>query len=92
MPPVPGTLIAFVLFLFWYLFFGLNSLAFTGGISNGYLLYSYIHYTVHTNPSNRLFSGLWRHHAKHHYKYPHTAYGVSSPFWDIVFGTMPPRR
>lgn len=92
MPPVPGTLIAFALFVFWYLFLGLSSLAFMAGITNGYLLYSYIHYRVHTNPATKFFQRLWVHHARHHYKYPDKAFGVSSPFWDIVFGTMPPKH
>lgn len=92
MPPVPGTIIAFLLFLFWYLVFDLNALAFMAGLSNGYLFYSYIHYTIHTNPLNRIFHKHWSHHAKHHYKHPDKAYGVSSPLWDMVFGTMPPRK
>lgn len=92
MPPIPGTIISFFLFLFWYLVFGWSAFAFMAGIINGYLLYSYIHYKIHTNPSTRFFHRLWVHHAKHHYKFPDKAYGVSSPFWDIIFGTMPPKR
>jgi len=91
MPPVPGTLIAFIMFCFWYLFFGFDAFGFMAGVSNGYLCYSYIHYTVHTKPSSRIFHKQWSHHAKHHYKYPDKAFGVSSPLWDIVFRTMPPK-
>jgi|SRR6218665_285669 len=91
MPPVPGLIIAFLMFCFWYIFFGLNAFGFMAGVSNGYLCYSYIHYTVHTNPSGKIFHKLWSHHAKHHYKYPDKAFGVSSPVWDMVFGTMPPK-
>lgn len=90
MPPVPGAIIALLLFGFWSLFLKLNALAFMAGITNGYLLYSYIHYTVHTKPSKLFFHKLWIHHLKHHYKYPDKAFGVSSPFWDIIFRTMPP--
>lgn len=90
MPPVPGTIIASILFLFWYLFLTMNALAFMAGICTGYLLYSYIHYSVHTKPSP-LLRKLWVHHAKHHYKYPDKAFGVSSPLWDIIFKTMPPK-
>lgn len=90
MPPVPGAIIAAVLFGFWFLFLKLNALAFLAGITNGYLMYSYIHYTVHTKPSKLLFPKLWVHHLKHHYKYPDKAFGVSSPLWDIIFKTMPP--
>jgi sterol desaturase/sphingolipid hydroxylase (fatty acid hydroxylase superfamily) len=32
---------------------------------------------------------LKRYHLKHHYNDEHTAYGVSTPLWDYVFGTIP---
>jgi sterol desaturase/sphingolipid hydroxylase (fatty acid hydroxylase superfamily) len=91
MPPVPGTIIASVLLGIWYVLLGNYTFAFMAGISNGYLIYSFIHYTVHTNPNTKLFRRQWFHHALHHYKYPEKAFGVSSPFWDIIFGTMPPK-
>jgi sterol desaturase/sphingolipid hydroxylase (fatty acid hydroxylase superfamily) len=35
--------------------------------------------------------GIWKalkcHHLRHHYKTPDQRYGVSSPLWDVVFGT-----
>ncbi|MBI2722098.1 MAG: sterol desaturase family protein [Bacteroidetes bacterium] len=92
MPPLPGAIIAFFLTLLWYVFLGNNVYAFMAGITNGYLLYSYIHYTVHTNPKKLMFPTLWSHHLKHHYQFPDKAYGVSSPLWDILFNTMPPEN
>ena len=92
MPPVPGLIIAAALFGFFYLFLGLDALAFMAGITNGYLMYSCIHYHVHAKPVNPRFRKLWTHHALHHYKYHDKAFGVSSPFWDHVFGTMPPKQ
>jgi sterol desaturase/sphingolipid hydroxylase (fatty acid hydroxylase superfamily) len=32
---------------------------------------------------------LKRHHMMHHFKTPQARYGVSSPVWDVVFGTKP---
>ncbi|MGZ3900048.1 MAG: sterol desaturase family protein [Bacteroidia bacterium] len=92
MPPVPGVIIAVLLTGFLFLFIGRNSLALMAGIANGYLLYAYIHYMVHTRPGKLFFHKLWIHHLKHHYKYPDKAFGVSSPLWDIIFGTMPPEN
>lgn len=92
MPPIPGLIISFLLFTFWYLFFKINALAFMAGLINGYLLYSFIHYTVHAKPIHPKFRKLWTHHALHHYKYENKAFGVSSPLWDIVFNTMPPKK
>ena len=31
---------------------------------------------------------LWTNHHLHHYKDDHHGFGVSSTFWDHVFGTM----
>jgi sterol desaturase/sphingolipid hydroxylase (fatty acid hydroxylase superfamily) len=92
MPPVPGFMIAVIMFGFWFLFIGQYAFAFMAGISNGYLLYSFVHYRIHSQPANPLFHKAWAHHAKHHFKYPDKAFGVSSPIWDIIFGTMPPRK
>ena len=89
MPPLPGTIISAFLFLFWYIFLGSYTFAFMAGIVNGYLIYSYIHYSVHTKAVFPPLRFLWKHHALHHYKYHDKAYGVSSPLWDIIFGTMP---
>jgi sterol desaturase/sphingolipid hydroxylase (fatty acid hydroxylase superfamily) len=30
-----------------------------------------------------------QHHMHHHFQTPDKRYGVSSPLWDYVFGTMP---
>jgi sterol desaturase/sphingolipid hydroxylase (fatty acid hydroxylase superfamily) len=34
--------------------------------------------------------GLWlkHHHVLHHYRNPDRGYGVSTPLWDYIFGTM----
>jgi len=32
---------------------------------------------------------LKRYHLRHHYKNPNHGFGVSSPVWDVVFGTKP---
>ncbi len=55
----------------------------------GYLCYDYIHFAVH-HFSPRTFIGrfLKQSHMQHHYVSPHSRWGVSSPFWDYVFGTL----
>jgi sterol desaturase/sphingolipid hydroxylase (fatty acid hydroxylase superfamily) len=92
MPPVPGTLIAMLLLGINFLMMGKNTFFFTGGMLIGYMIYASIHYSVHNKPVNPRFRKLWQHHAMHHYKYPDKAFGVSSPLWDMVFGTMPPKK
>ena len=56
-------------------------------------LYLAIHYIVHAyQPPKNVLKALWINHGIHHYKDDEHAYGVSSPLWDILLGTMPTKR
>jgi sterol desaturase/sphingolipid hydroxylase (fatty acid hydroxylase superfamily) len=89
MPPLPGFgLVCFLMALFYPLM-GTSSFIFMAGFINGWALYVSIHYMIHAYQPISPFKILWTHHAKHHYKQGNKAFGVSSPFWDRVFGTMP---
>ena len=56
----------------------------------GYLGYDYIHYaTHHFRMRHPLLQFLKRYHMQHHFSGEKARYGVSSPLWDWVFGTMP---
>lgn len=93
MPPVPGYLIAGILFGLSYLLMGPLSWAFFPGMISGYLAYVFTHYAIHRYKKPRhVFGFIWDHHNRHHFSYPDKAYGVSTPVWDIVFGTMPPKK
>ena len=92
MPPVPGFLIASILFGVLYILLGNMAFLFEGGMLSGYLIYVYVHYMVHAKRPIRGLRFLWTHHAKHHYSHPEKAFGVSSPLWDYVFNTMPPKK
>ena len=97
MPPVPGLIMASVLFLFFYVIFMIVNMSwltygFFPGFFTGYLMYSFVHRAIHTKKPPKHFKHLWLHHNKHHFKYPNKAFGVSNRFWDRVFGTMPPKR
>ncbi len=93
MPPI----LALVLVAFFFLLFGIlmgnNVFGFLPGFLMGYTLYLGIHYSVHAFkvPDNFLRI-LWHHHAIHHYRQPDRAFGISSPLWDHIFGTMPKLR
>lgn len=63
------------------------------GLTVGYLYYELVHHLAHTRaPRSRLGRALKRYHLIHHYAEPDRAYGVTSPLWDIIFGTSPRRR
>jgi sterol desaturase/sphingolipid hydroxylase (fatty acid hydroxylase superfamily) len=55
----------------------------------GYLCYDYIHFAVHHFvPRTRVGKFLKQSHMMHHYVSSNSRWGVSSPFWDYVFGTL----
>ncbi|WP_223034025.1 MULTISPECIES: sterol desaturase family protein [Hanstruepera] len=96
MPPVPGLILASILFGFFFLIFwiaGYTQLVygFFPGFFVGYLMYSFVHRATHVMRPPKRFKNLWMHHSLHHYQYPDKAFGVSNTFWDKVFGTMPPK-
>ena len=56
----------------------------------GYVCYDMIHYATHHWPMRSgVLKALKRYHMLHHYKTPNERFGVSSPSWDVVFGTLP---
>lgn len=90
MPPVLSLIIASVLFIIYRTVMGDLVFGFLAGFLVGYAGYLAVHYSVHAFrvPKNFL-KILWHHHSIHHYREPDRAFGVSSPFWDVVFSTMP---
>lgn len=89
--PVPlSVTIATGFFFFFQLFLGDLVFGFLPGFLMGYAWYLWVHYMVHAmQPPKNMFKILWVHHGIHHYKQPERAFGVSMPFWDQVFRTMP---
>ena len=66
---------------------------FTAGFLFGYAAYLFVHYLVHAlQPPQNALKVLWVNHAIHHYKNPDVAYGVTTPFWDFVFRTLPKKK
>ncbi|MBS2016914.1 MAG: sterol desaturase family protein [Deltaproteobacteria bacterium] len=60
------------------------------GFALGYLGYDGMHYALHAfNPKSRVFKWMKHHHMRHHFMDHAGGFGVSSPLWDILFGTMP---
>lgn len=92
MPPIVSVLIASFLFFVFKLIFGQLVFGVVAGMLFGYAMYLLVHYAVHAYaPPKNFLKTLWVHHSIHHYKDPDVAYGVSSPLWDYLLGTMPKR-
>lgn len=90
MPPVLSLIIATLFFVIYRAVMGNYAFGFLSGFLMGYTTYLAIHYSIHVfkMPKNFL-KVLWEHHLTHHYRESDRAFGVSSPLWDYVFGTMP---
>jgi sterol desaturase/sphingolipid hydroxylase (fatty acid hydroxylase superfamily) len=59
----------------------------------GYLAYDMTHFHVHHHkPRTRLGKMLRELHMRHHFQDHTRGFGVSAPFWDVVFGTRLKRR
>jgi sterol desaturase/sphingolipid hydroxylase (fatty acid hydroxylase superfamily) len=95
LPPAVSIVLAVLFIGLYRLVMGINGLAFGGGFLFGYSTYLLVHYCVHMyKPPKNFLSILWKHHNLHHYVGDDGAFGVSSPLWDYVLGTMPadPKR
>ena len=93
MPPVLSSIIAVLFFTIFRLTMGDYTYAFFPGFISGYSFYLLIHYAVHAvKPPRNFLKYWWKHHSLHHYKSDHTAYSVSMPLWDHLFGTMPLKK
>lgn len=61
----------------------------TAGLVTGYLLYVFVHYATHHWRPQRgtyLYRARMR-HARHHHRSDEGNFGVTTAFWDRVFGT-----
>ncbi len=88
MPPsvsIPLALVFYGLFVFAL---GLAAPAFGAGFLGGYLLYDMTHYHVHHHHSRTAVGRRVRElHMRHHFQDDARGFGVSAPWWDVVFRT-----
>ena len=75
----------------WAMFGWASGVIFYGGIVCGFAVYEYVHYRIHfARPSCALEARLRARQLAHHMSEPDAIFGVTSRFWDVVFGTEPP--
>jgi sterol desaturase/sphingolipid hydroxylase (fatty acid hydroxylase superfamily) len=94
MPPPASILLACFFFSILYPLMHEKTFAFLPGMMTGYATYLFVHYIIHVYPPpQNFFKILWLNHSIHHYRVEENiVFGVSSPIWDYVFGTMPPKK
>lgn len=89
MPPLLSITISTILLLLFRLIIGDYVFAFLPGFLTGYAAYLSVHYMVHAyQPPKNFLKYLWINHGTHHYKNGEMVFGVSSPLWDYIYGTM----
>jgi len=90
MPIALSLLIGVLLFMLSWPLFGALVWAYSAGFAVGYLAYDMTHYSIHhfKHPQAKWFKSLWKSHLDHHYRDSSKGYGVSSSFWDRIFGTI----
>lgn len=89
MPPLLSITLSTILLLLFKVIMGDFVFAFLPGFLVGYALYLAVHYMVHAYPPPKnFFKALWVNHGVHHYKDGEVVFGVSSPLWDYIYGTM----
>ena len=65
-----------------------NGFAFSIGLALMYLVYEFVHSYLHTHAPRNAYGALLRkHHFYHHFNDPDMNHGVTTPIWDLVFGT-----
>lgn len=77
--------------LLWSAVPGAVALAFGVAWVAGYFVYAWVHAADHLRPPRNGY-GRWtrRSHFHHHYEAPLRNFGVTTPLWDLVFGTYDP--
>lgn len=89
MPPLLSITLSTILLLLFRLVMGDLVFAFLPGFLVGYAGYLAIHYMVHAfQPPRNVFKTWWVNHSIHHYKHGEYVFGVTSAFWDYVYGTL----
>jgi 4-hydroxysphinganine ceramide fatty acyl 2-hydroxylase len=57
------------------------------GVWIGFLYYEWVHYKVHTSSATLGLNAQRSRHFRHHFVNESQGFGVTSPFWDVVFRT-----
>jgi dihydroceramide fatty acyl 2-hydroxylase len=94
MPPAASIPLAIIVVGTILLVFGsVHGPAVAAGFLTGYIVYDEIHYALHHhNPKTQLGTRLRELHMRHHFQDDEKGFGISAPYWDVVFRTFSGRR
>jgi dihydroceramide fatty acyl 2-hydroxylase len=94
MPPAASVPLAIVVIGAMFLIAGaVHAPGVAAGFLVGYLIYDEMHYAMHHHvPKSRLGKRLRELHMRHHFQDDEKGFGISAPYWDVVFRTYAERR
>jgi dihydroceramide fatty acyl 2-hydroxylase len=94
MPPAASIPLAtLVIGGIWLVAGPVHAPALGAGFLIGYLIYDELHYALHHHtPKSRLGKRLRELHMRHHFQDDEHGFGISAPYWDVVFRTYSSRR
>jgi dihydroceramide fatty acyl 2-hydroxylase len=94
MPPAASVPLAVLVIGAIFLIAGsLHAPAVAAGFLIGYIVYDEIHYALHHHtPTTRAGRWLRELHMRHHFQDDEKGFGISAPYWDMVFRTFSSRR
>jgi sterol desaturase/sphingolipid hydroxylase (fatty acid hydroxylase superfamily) len=90
MPPAVSVPLAALFVIAFVAIFGApDAWAVSAGFLAGYLAYDMLHYALHHHrqPRTAFERRLRELHMRHHFEDETRGYGISAPWWDMVFGT-----
>lgn len=91
LPPIAIWPVAAAFLITYHFVFGAYFWPMVAGSATGYIAYDWVHYyTHHFMPKTRAGKFIKRYHMLHHHDSPDQRYGITSPLWDLVFGTYLP--
>lgn len=91
LPPIGIWPVALIVAVIWWAVFRSYWFPIFAGTAAGYIAYDWTHYYTHYfNPKRGIGRWLKRYHMLHHHDSPNHRYGITSPLWDLVFGTYLP--
>jgi hypothetical protein len=81
-----GCLVLLFLAIRWNNYFSIAA-----GFFIGFSYSFFSHWMLHQPWSKKIMPRLHKFHIHHHCKYPNRCFGFTTPLWDHIFGTTPPR-
>lgn len=90
-PPIPAAGIACILYTVYSHIFPVYLLhLIVAGTMTGYLVYDMIHFYLHYGApeENSYLYTMKRYHNQHHFSHSENGFGISSLYWDKLFGTL----